>query len=83
MAEVSRLSSSEAMGSSEARWAIMSTRVASAKDNYDRAVAKNISPEAVQAAKEVWEARLAEHEDFMNKNGDEGAAEKGRPATVH
>lgn len=73
------------MGSPEAHLAVMKTRLDTAKANYDRAIEKNISPEAVQTAKAAWETAQNEYNRFMSGNlGDEtDVAEKEAGELVH
>ena len=59
------------MGSMESHVALMKQRVDSAKEDYDRAVAKGISPAQIENTRKIWEAAQGEYEQFLTGNSSE------------
>jgi hypothetical protein len=80
MAEV--LQYDEAMGSREAHQAVMKTRLDAAQQDYDRAVAKGVSTEAVRAAKELLDAEQQKFDQFMS-GGSSTDPEENKQETIH
>ncbi len=80
MAEV--LQYDEAMGSREAHQAVMKTRLDTAQQEYDKAVAKGVSQEAIRAAKELLDVEQQKFDQFMS-GGSSTDPEEHKPESVH